>query len=78
MDTCFWPLYEIVEGKLRVTYKPRVKRPVVDFLKPQGRFRHLFQPGNEGLLEEIQKDVDKQWELLLAEEAMHNQEPATT
>lgn len=77
VDTCFWPLYEVVEGKVRVTYKPRVKKPVVDFLKPQGRFRHLFQPGNEGLLEEIQKEVDKQWELLLAEEAMHNQEPAT-
>lgn len=78
VDTCFWPLYEVVEGKVRVTYKPRVKRPVVDFLKPQGRFRHLFRPGNEGVLEEIQQEVDKQWELLLAEEAMHNQEPATT
>ena len=78
VDTCFWPLYEVVEGKVRVTYKPRVKRPVVDFLKPQGRFRHLFRPGNEGFLEEIQQEVDKQWELLLAEEAMHNQEPATT
>ncbi len=78
VDTCFWPLYEIVEGKVRVTYKPRVKRPIVDFLKPQGRFRHLFQPGNEGLLEEIQKDVDQKWERLLAEEAMTNQEPATT
>jgi pyruvate ferredoxin oxidoreductase beta subunit len=69
VDTCFWPLYEIVDGKLRVTYKPRNKKPVVDFLKAQGRFRHLFRPGNEKILEEIQEDVDRKWEQLLAAEA---------
>lgn len=71
VDTCFWPLYEIVDGRVRITYKPREKKPVTEFLKVQGRFRHLFQPGNEGLLEEIQKDVDRKWEELLALEAMH-------
>jgi len=65
VDTCFWPLYEIVDGKLRITYKPRHKKPLVEFLKVQGRFRHLFQPGNEDLLKELQKDVDKKWEELL-------------
>ncbi len=77
VDSCFWPLYEVVDGKVNVTYKPRNKRPVADFLKPQGRFRHLFQPGNESLLEEIQKDVDQKWERLLAEEAMAKSEVAS-
>ncbi len=72
VDTCFWPLYEVENGKTRVTYKPREKKPVTEFLKVQGRFRHLFNPGNEGLLEDIQKEVDRRWEQLLAEEEISN------
>ncbi len=73
VDTCYWPLYEAVDGKIRVTYKPRNKRPIVDFLKPQGRFRHLFQPQNEHLLEKIQNEIDRKWEELLALERMGNE-----
>ena len=36
-----------------------------EFLKLQGRFRHLFKPGNEALIAEIQKDVDEKWAQLL-------------
>ncbi|NLA60626.1 MAG: pyruvate ferredoxin oxidoreductase [Firmicutes bacterium] len=77
VDTCFWPLYEVVEGKTRVTYKPREKKPVTEFLKTQGRFRHLFQPGNEAVLEEIQKEVDRRWEELLALEEISNRQSET-
>jgi pyruvate ferredoxin oxidoreductase beta subunit len=65
IDTCFWPCYEVVDGKYNITYKPKEKLPVTEFLKTQGRFKHLFKKGNEHLLEEIQKDVDKRWEELL-------------
>lgn len=64
-DTCIWPLYEVVEGKYRLTYKPKEKKPVVEWLKLQRRFSHLFKPENKTLLEEIQKDVDRKWEELL-------------
>lgn len=67
VDTCFWPLYEVENGKIHVTYKPREKKPLVEFLKRQGRFNHLFKPGSESLLEELQQEVDRQWEALLAE-----------
>ena len=67
VDTCFWPLYEIENGRIRITYKPKEKKPLEEFLKRQGRFNHLFKPGNEGLLEELQQEVDRQWEALLAE-----------
>lgn len=67
VDTCFWPLYEVENGKIHLTYKPREKKPLVEFLKRQGRFNHLFKPGNESLLEELQQEVDRQWEALLAE-----------
>ena len=68
-DTCIWPLFEIVEGKTKINYKPREKKPVVEWLKSQGRFRHLFSPKNEHLIEEIQQDVDRKWARLLAMES---------
>ncbi|MEW6227044.1 MAG: hypothetical protein AB1700_02980 [Bacillota bacterium] len=66
VETCFWPLYEVEDGKWRVTHKPREKKPVRGWLEKQGRFRHLFRPGNEHILEEIQADIDRNWEALLA------------
>lgn len=69
VDTCYWPLYEVENGKTTVNYKPRDKKPVADWLKRQGRFRHLFRPANEWIVEEIQAKVDQEWERLLADEA---------
>jgi len=68
VDTCFWPLYEVENGVYKVNVKPKDKKPVADFLKPQVRFKHLFKPQNAELLEKIQSDVDKAWELLLKKE----------
>jgi len=64
-DTCIWPLYEVVEGKYKLTYKPKEKKPVEEYLKLQGRFSHLFKPENKILIEEIQNQVDIRWEELL-------------
>ena len=64
-DTCIWPLYEVENGKYKVNYKPKEKKPVLEWLKPQGRFRHLFKEENAPILEEFQKQVDKDWEELL-------------
>jgi len=69
VETCYWPLYEIEDGKLTVNVKPKEKKPVTEFLKPQGRFKHLFAPENEGLLNQLQADIDREWERLLKEEA---------
>jgi pyruvate ferredoxin oxidoreductase beta subunit len=68
VETCFWPLYEIEEGITRVTVRPKEKKPLTDFLKPQGRFKHLFSPENEWLLLQSQDEVDWNWERLLREE----------
>ncbi|MBN1400283.1 MAG: pyruvate ferredoxin oxidoreductase [Anaerolineae bacterium] len=69
VDSCYWPLYEVDHGKVTVTYKPREKAPVRDWLQAQGRFRHLFRPANAWILDEIQAKVDEEWERLLQEEA---------
>jgi len=68
VETCYWPLYEVENGVTRITFKPKEKKPLVDFLKPQGRFKHLFSPENEWILKQAQEDVDKDWERLLKEE----------
>jgi len=65
VETCFWPLYEVDHGVLKVSYKPKDKRPITDWLKPQGRFKHLFKPGGEGIIEEIQRQVDTDWDRIL-------------
>ena len=65
MDTCVWPLYEIENGKWKLTYEPKRKKPVEEFLSRQGRFKHMFRPGNEWMIENTQEYVDDQWEKLL-------------
>ena len=70
VETCYWPLYEVVDGVYHITYKPAKKLPVEEFLKPQKRFKHMFKPGNEWMIEEFQKEVDKRWNELLALEEM--------
>ena len=72
VDTCYWPLYEVEHGKYTVNYKPAKKLPIEEFLKPQRRFKHLFKPGNEWMIEEFQKEVDERWEMLLKLEEMTN------
>ena len=67
-ETCVWPLYEIEDGKLKINFKPREKKPVRDWLKSQGRFKHLFAAKNEALIEQIQQDVDDKWNALLKRE----------
>lgn len=74
MNTCYWPLYEVIDGKYHINYKPKNKLPIEEFLRPQKRFAHLFKPGNEWMIEEFQKEVDKRWESLLALESLSNEE----
>ena len=65
VETCYWPLFEVVNGKWILNYKPKNKLPIEDFLKRQGRCKHLFKPGNEQLIEAFQQEVDRRWEELL-------------
>ncbi len=62
IDTCYWPMFEVEDGKWRITYTPKKKLPIEDFLRAQGRFKHLFKPGNEDLIVQFQEEVDRRWE----------------
>ena len=72
IDTCFWPLYEVENGKYKITYKPAKKLPVEEFLKTQKRFKHLFVKGNEYMINELQEEIDKKWNYLLMMEEITN------
>lgn len=74
VDTCYWPLYEVENGKYKINYKPAKKLPIEEFLKLQRRFKHLFKPGNEWMIEEFQKELDERWEMLLKLEEVTNME----
>jgi pyruvate ferredoxin oxidoreductase beta subunit len=65
VDSLFWPLYEVVDGRYRLTYQPETVVPIEDWLRPQKRFAHLLRPERRGLLTEIQAKVDSDWEDLL-------------
>jgi pyruvate ferredoxin oxidoreductase beta subunit len=60
VDTWITPLFEVEEGILRVSRKTEAK-PVIEYLKPQGRFRHL----TEAQISYIQEQVDDKREDLL-------------
>ena len=73
VETCVFPLFEVRDGvewrltgqSLAIARDPSKKKPVAEYLRPQRRFRHMFEPGNEWMVEEFQKWVDREWELLL-------------
>jgi pyruvate ferredoxin oxidoreductase beta subunit len=65
VDSLVFPLYEIIDGQeLNITYRPKNIIPVRDYLGIQGRFKHLFKPENQHVIEQWQKDVDARWEYL--------------
>jgi pyruvate ferredoxin oxidoreductase beta subunit len=64
-ETNYWPLYEIEEGKYKINYTVKERRPIEDFLKGQGRFKHLFTSENKKVIETMQGMVDEEWDKLL-------------
>ncbi len=72
VETCVFPLWEAVDGEYTlsapskvIALKPERKRPVDEYLKAQGRFRHLFTPESQKVIDEIQHITNKRWSRLL-------------
>ncbi len=60
VKTGVFPLYEVVNGAYQLSIDLPKLRPVTDYMKLQGRFRHL----SHDLINEIQKKVTKNYEEL--------------
>jgi pyruvate ferredoxin oxidoreductase beta subunit len=72
VETCVFPLWEAINGEYTlsipskaIALKPEGQKPVKDYLKTQGRFRHLFTPEFEHVINKIQEGIDKRWKALL-------------
>ncbi len=61
VNSGLWPLYEVVDGNLKLSYKPKELKPVQDVLRSQGRFRHI----TDDEVDMIQGYVFNQWKSLL-------------
>jgi len=62
VQTGVLPIYEILNGvSFKLNYKPKELKPVSEFLKPQGRFRHI----TEAEINEIQTETTSRWQKLL-------------
>ncbi len=73
-DSGFWPVYEVADGKYSLSYKPKQRRSIEEFLRAQGRYSHLFKKGAErlDLVAEAQREADAEWERLLKRCAEEN------
>jgi pyruvate ferredoxin oxidoreductase beta subunit len=72
VETCIFPLWEAIDGEYQLSIPSRVfalapqkKKPVKEYLQTQGRFRHLFTPKYEKMLDKIQQTTDAKWQKLL-------------
>ena len=62
VETGLWPLKEAIAGVVTHTYLPK-RKPVEEYLRTQGRFRHLFEPTRqEEAIWHIQTSVDRYWQ----------------
>ena len=69
VDCCYFPLYEVEKGRTTLNYDPDKlgKRiPVVDWLSMMGRTKHLKKEIYAEIVDGMQKEVDRRFEVLRA------------
>ncbi|HEW94139.1 MAG TPA: pyruvate ferredoxin oxidoreductase [Thermoprotei archaeon] len=64
VQTRFFPLYEIERGKLRITVDIKKPKPLEEYLKLQGRFRHLLDPKNKHIVDALKEEIERNWQRL--------------
>ena len=70
VETGAWPLFEATDGKVEFNLRSKQilegkvqRKPIEEYLQPQGRFGHLFKPvRDEAALTEIRRFLDAEWE----------------
>jgi pyruvate ferredoxin oxidoreductase beta subunit len=63
VETGLWPLKEAAGAGVTHTVVPHRRRPLEEYLRPQARYRHLFEPARqEQVINRLQANVDRYWE----------------
>jgi pyruvate/2-oxoacid:ferredoxin oxidoreductase beta subunit len=70
VQTAMFPLYEVENGRYHITHKIDRFRPLKDYLKPQGRFRHL----TDDIIAEVEERLHMEYRRLEAKERMTQEE----
>jgi pyruvate ferredoxin oxidoreductase beta subunit len=65
VETAIFPLYEVENGRYKLSVDPAKLKPVEEYLKPQGRFRHLLAEE----IARIQEHVNEEYARLKAKVA---------
>jgi pyruvate ferredoxin oxidoreductase beta subunit len=60
VQTGAFPLYEVENGQYKLSLDPAPLRPIQEYFKLQGRFRHL----SEGTVKQIQEKINSDYEKL--------------
>ncbi len=66
VESGIYPIYEVENGVYKINRKVKNKT-VKEYIKMQRRFGHL----TDEVIDEIQKNVDREWELLLRKEEFY-------
>jgi pyruvate ferredoxin oxidoreductase beta subunit len=59
VQTWLFPLVEIENGVVTKVKRPKERKPVEEYLRPQRRFAHLFKPGGEEGLRFLREMAEK-------------------
>ena len=59
VQTGIFPLYEVENGRYKLNMKPSKLKPVTDYLKLQGRFRHLSDDNISFIQDRVIKEYNK-------------------
>lgn len=71
VDCCFFPVYEVENGKTNITYDPEARNkriPVTKWLEMMGKTKHLLKPENADVLHHLEEEIERRWQRL---KAMH-------
>jgi pyruvate/2-oxoacid:ferredoxin oxidoreductase beta subunit len=66
VESGIYPLYEVENGVYKINRKVKNKT-IKEYIKMQRRFGHI----TDEIIDEIQKNVDREWELLLRKEEFY-------
>ncbi len=67
VQTLINPLYEIHNGKeYKITHDVKKPLPIEEYLKVQGRFKHLFAEDYSAEIALMQEDINRNWAFLKA------------
>lgn len=65
VQTLMNPLFEVIDGKeYNITVDVKNPKPIEEYLKTQGRFRHLFNKDCSEEIAKMQQDINERWDYL--------------